>query len=245
MSAVTIPLNLPPQLVVLSAELIERIDALVHESMDLPITDFMSTKPADVLHKKMRALVKEIEAARKSMTAPLDAIKAQAIEAERMGTQPLLGAVDVLGKRIADAIAKHNAELERQRLAAMEEQRKAQEAENRRAEEARRLAQERAEFEAPPDEPVPEVSVVVEPPKAVPMAYVPPPVKSSAIRAATEYTLEFINRDLVPAFSAAGHELRTIDESALKKFLKGLPEGKQEIPGAVRLIKTSGIAAKG
>lgn len=245
MSAVTIPLSLPTELIVLSAEMIERIDALVHRSMDLPITDFASTKPADQLHKEMRALVKEIEAARKSLTAPLDAIKAQAIEAERMGTQPLAGAIDALGKRIADAIAKHNAELERQRIEAEKERARLQKIEDDRAEEARRKAQEKADLEAPPGEDPPEVSVVVEPPKAVQTRYVPPPVKSSAIRASTEYTLEFIDRTKVPRFSVLGHELCPIDEGALKKFLKSLPDGKQEIEGAVRLVKSSGIAAKG
>lgn len=245
MSALTIPNNLPAELVVLSSEVIDRIDALVLQSIDLPITTFLSTKPADLLHKEMRALVKEIEAGRKTLTAPLDAIKAQAIEAERMGTQPLQGAIDALGKRIKDAVDAHNRELERQRLAALEEQRLAQEAENKRADEARRLAQEQADLDAPPGEPAAEVSVVIEPPRAVAARYVPAPARSAAVRNATEYTLEFVDRDKVPAFSAAGHELRTIDEGALKKFLKSLPEGKQEIAGAVRLVKSSGIAAKG
>lgn len=245
MSAVTIPTNIPATLVVLSSELIERIDALVLRSIDLEITDFNSTKPADQIHKEMRALVKEIEAGRKSLTAPLDAIKAQAIEAERMGTAPLTGAVDALGKRIKAAIDAHNAELEKKRKEAEIERQRLQKIEDDKAEARRQELIRQAEFDAPPGEEPAEISVVVELPKAIAPVYVPPPVKSSAVRNATEYTLEFINRDLVPAFSAAGHELRTIDEGALKKFLKGLPEGKQEIAGAVRLVKSNTIAAKG
>ena len=40
MGAVTIPLSLPAELVVLSTETIERVDALVFRASDLPITDF-------------------------------------------------------------------------------------------------------------------------------------------------------------------------------------------------------------
>lgn len=245
MSAVTIQTSIPATLVLLSSELIERIDALVLRSIDLEITDFNSTKPADQIHKEMRALVKEIEAARKSMTAPIDAIIKQAIEAERMGTAPLLGAVDALGKRIKAAIDAHNAELEKKRKEAEIERQRLQAIEDAKAEARRQELIRQAEFDAPPGEAPEEVSVIVELPKTIAPAWVPAPVKSSAVRNATEYMLEFINKDFVPAFSAAGHELRTIDEGALKKFLKGLPEGKQEIAGAVKLIKSSGIAAKG
>lgn len=245
MSAITIPTNIPANLVVLSSELIERIDTLVLRAIDLEITDFNSTKPADQLHKEMRAMVKEIEAGRKSLTAPLDAIKAQAIEAERMGTAPLLGAVESLGKRIQTAIAEHNASLMRQRIEAENERRRLQAIEDAKAEARRQELIKQAEFDAPPGEDPAEISVIAELPKTVAPVWVPPPVKSSAVRNATDYQLEFISRDMVPAFSAAGHELRTIDEGALKKFLKGLPEGRQEIPGAVRLVKSNTIAAKG
>lgn len=246
MAAVTIPLTLPAELIVLSSELIERIDGLVFKAQDLVITDYQSTKPADALHKEMRALVKEIQAARKTMTAPLDAIITQAIEAERMGTAPLLGAVESLGKRIQDAVDKHNRELEQKRIDAEKERQRLQKIEDDKAKEARRIALEQAELEALPGAPAPvESAVVITPTVVVRTPYVPKPAKSSAVRAATEYNLEYIDRAKVPAFTVLGHELRTIDEGALKKFLKSLPEGKQEIEGAVRLVKSSGIAAKG
>jgi hypothetical protein len=244
MSAVTIQTNIPATLIVLSSELIERIDALVIRSIDMPVTDYASTKPADIALKEMSAMVKEIEAGRKSLTAPLDAIKAQAIEAERMGTLPLQGAIKALQVRVAAAVTAHNTELSRLAALALAEQQRLQAIENTAAEERRKALQEAAEMAALPGEEPAEVSVIAELPKQIVAAWTPPPVKSSAVRASTEYTLVFSNRDLIPAFSASGHELRTIDEGALEKFLKSLPEGKQEIPG-VKLVKSAGTAAKG
>lgn len=245
MAAVIIPTNLPANLVVLSTELIERIDGLVLKSIDLPITDFMSTKPADILHKEMRSLVKEIENGRKALTAPIDLIKEQAIEAERMGTKPLLAAVEALGLRIAAAIKAHNEALEKKRQEAEAERLRLQKIEDEKADAERLKMQEQADLDAPPGVAPVEVSVVAALPKTVERTYVPPPVKSSAIRSAPKFALEFIDRDKVPAFSASGHELRAIDEGALLKFLKSLPEGKREIAGAVRLVESTGIAAKG
>lgn len=244
MSAITIPVNLPSSLIVLSSELIERIDGMTIRSCDIAISDYASTKPADILLKEMGALVKEIEATRKSLTAPLDAIKAQAIEAERMGTLPLTGAIKALQVRVAAAISAHNAELERQRMVAEKERQWLQKLEDEAAEARRAELQKQADLAADMGEEPEQISVLAELPRSIPAVYIPPPVKSAAIRNVVEYSLEFTNRDLVPAFSASGHELRSIDESALKKFLKSLPEGRQEIPGAVKLIKTSGTAAK-
>lgn len=244
MSAVAIPINLPSSLIVLSSELIEQIDGMTILSSDLTITDYASTKPADILLKQMGALVKEIEAGRKSLTAPLDAIKAQAIEAEKMGTLPLQGAIKALQSRVAAAISAHNAELEILRVAAEIERQRLQKLEDEAAEGRRAELQKQADLAADMGEEPEQISVLAELPRAVAAVYIPPPVKSSAIRSVVEYSLEYTNRDLVPAFSASGHELRSIDESALKKFLKSLPEGRQEIPG-VKLIKTSGTAAKG
>lgn len=244
MSAITIQTNIPATMIVLSSELIERIDALTIRSIDIPVTDYASTKPADIVLKEMSALVKEIEAGRKSLTAPLDAIKAQAIEAERMGTMPLQGAIKALQSRVGAAVSAHNTELAKRAAEALAEQQRLQAIENAAADERRKALQAKAEMDALPGEAPEEVPIVAELPKQIAAVYVPPPVKSGAVRNVTEYTLEFTNRDLVPAFSASGHELRTIDEGALKRFLKSLPEGKQEIPGC-KLIKSSGTAAKG
>lgn len=244
MSAITIPNTLPAELIVLSAELIERIDALVFKAQDLVISDYNSTKPADALHKEMRALVKEIEAGRKTLTAPLDAIKAAAIEAERMGTNPLNASITAIATRIKTAIDAHNAELEKKRQEAEKERQRLQKIEDDRAEAERQALIKQAELDAPPGEEPAPISVLVAPPVMIAAPYVPKSVKSSAIRAATTYELEYTDKEKVPAFSSLGHELRTIDETALKSFLKSLPEGRQEIPGAVRLIKINGTAAK-
>lgn len=244
MSAVTIQTNVPATLIILSDELIERIDGMTIRSCDIAISDYASTKPADILLKEMGALVKEIEAGRKSLTAPLDAIKAQAIEAERFGTLPLTGAIKALQARVAAAINAHNAELERQRMVAEKERQWLQKLEDEAAEARRAELQKQADLAAGMGEEPEQISVLAELPRSIPSVYIPPPVKSAAIRNVVEYSLEYSDRDLVPAFSASGHELRSIDESALKKFLKSLPEGRQEIPG-VKLIKTSGTAAKG
>lgn len=245
MSAVTIPVSLPATLIVLSADVIERIDGMTLKSSDLIISDYASTKPADQLLKEMGAMVKEIEATRKSLTAPLDAIKAQAIEAERMGTLPLTGAIKALQGRVAAAITAHNAELERMRKVAEAERQRLQKLEDEAAEARRLELQKQADLNAPMGEEPEQISVLAELPRSIPAVYIPPPVKSAAIRNVVEYSLEYINGDNVPILSAMGHELRPIDEMALKKFLKSLPEGRQEIPGAVRLIKTQATAAKG
>ena len=50
-----------------------------------------------------------------------------------------------------------------------------------------------------------------------------------SVRKATEFRVEFIDKEKVPAFAPGGFELRPVDEATLKRYLKGLPEGKKSL----------------
>lgn len=239
MSDLTIVNALPANLVVLSEAVINRIDIISHKAYAVTISDVDSLRVADALHKEMRGLQREIETGRKALTAPLDSIKAQAIEAERMGTEPLKLAVEALGARIQDFLREQEKQRQAALRAAEEERQRRQAEEDARAEEARRQAIQQAEIDAPPGEEPAPVSAFVATPKAVSAPYVPPALKSSAVRKQTDYTLVIEDASLVPV-EIAGAVIRPIDESLCKRLLKA----GTKIPG-LRLDASVGVAAKG
>jgi hypothetical protein len=244
MAAITVPNTAPAIIIVLSEEMIERIDNITHRSAALTLGNRTDKEQAERLAKEMRALKTEISDKRKEQTRVLDDVTAAAIAAEKTGVEVLDLAWAALVKRIDAFVLAENKRLEEERRKAKEEADRKQAEENKRADDERKRLAEQAALDAPPGEEPSPVPVVAALPVHVPERYVPPPLKM-ATRAKTDYVLEYINRDLVPAFSASGHELRRIDETALKAYLKGLPAGKRDIAGAVRLVEVESRAAKG
>lgn len=239
MSALSIPCNLPATLVVLDEKVLERIEALSHQAYKLAITDPDALRQADALYKQMRGPVKEIESNRKTLTAPLDMVKAAAIEAERSGIEPLTQACADLAKRIADAVAAENAKrAEAARLAEIERQR-LQAEENARADAERARLQQEAIDNAPPGEPVEEVPVTAALPVAVAAPYVAPALKSSAQRNKTDWLLVIEDLAKVPC-EIGGAVIRPLDEATCKRLMRA----GAKIPG-LRLDEVKGLAAKG
>jgi hypothetical protein len=240
MPAVTIPLSLPPSLVVISAEVSAQVDALLERVTVLPpITDMAGQRAAEALHKECRAAFKAIEAGRKAFTAPLDEVKAQAIAAERAATQPLAAAVDHLGKAIADWITAENARREAERKRLEEEARRRQAEEDARAEAERQRLAAQAAFNALPGDAPAEVPATAALPQRVPDPPMPAPIKSTAIRQKTTYRVEVVDATQVPV-EVSGIVLRPVDVSAALPLLKA----GAKIPGLVLHVE-GGIAAKG
>lgn len=126
-AAVTIANPLPAQLVALSAELVARRDELAAIAETLPaITDTDTLAAAEAAFVAVDRFTKQVATDRLVLTRPIDALKAQIIEAERTAVAPLLP----LREQVAKAVAAYRAE------------------ERRRAEEAARIAREKAEAEA-------------------------------------------------------------------------------------------------
>ena len=249
MSALTVTNDTPREIEVATQALLDRYEDLTHRAAAAKITTEDEKLQAEAWARQVRELGKEITATRKQGTAALDAIIAAAIARERQ----LTGVLDVLWTdltgRVQKFIDEENARRAEQARLAREEAdrlRKEQEAAQAtaRAVEAERLRLETEASTPPGEEPAPPPPVAPAAPIYIPERYVPPPMKAQATRKTTSYGLEFIDRKKVPAYSASGHELRDINETALKAFLKGLPKGEQEIAGAVRLVEITGVGAR-
>lgn len=251
MSGITVTHSIPSTIVVLSQDALDQIDRLTHEACALVPRDAASLANCDLANKRIAALQSQITEGRLALTRPLDEVKKQAMAAERQGTEPLEAARVALSGRIQAFLAAERARVaEEERLARIEQERLQREEYARAEAERARLQAEadaRAELEAPPGEaPVPvEVPITAALPVHVPVRQVAAPLVSASVRKATEYTVEIIDAEKVPAFAPGGFELRPIDQAALKRYLKGLPEGKREIAGACRLVAIDTFARKG
>jgi hypothetical protein len=239
---ITIPNTAAPHILVVSGEIVEQVDSLTLRCAAMTI-DATTVDQAKAKAKELRALSAEITTMRKDSTSKLDAVIAAAIAAERSVTSRLDEAWKSLTTRTDAFIAAENARLEEERRKAREDAERLQKIENDRAEAERKRLQEKAELEADPDEPPAEIPVTAAAPVYITEKYVPPPIKP-ATKAKTTYDVEYIDATKVPINSAQGHLLRPIDTAELIRFLKGLPAGKREIPGAVRLVEIEGRAAK-
>lgn len=244
MSAVIVLNTAPAQIEVATADFIDRFDAMIMASASTPITTDDQKLAAEGICRSLRALGKEIEATRKQGTSALDAIISAAIACERQYTGTIDKCWSDLTKRIQAYIDAENAKRAEAARIAREEQAALQKIEDdRAAAEQARIQKEIDDATPPGDEPAAAPVEAVRP-VMVPERYVAPPLKSMATKKQTNFVLEYIDRKKVPAFSASGHELREINETTLKAFLKSLPEGEREIAGAVRLVTTTGVAAR-
>lgn len=244
MSAVTVTNNAPALIEVVTTAILERHDELTHKSATVPITTEAEKVEAETLAKSLRTLKGDIQEKRKAGTAILDAITTAAIALEREYTGTLDQCWNALTTRITAFIDAENARRAADAKKARDEADALQKIENDKAEAKRLALQKQAELDAPPGEEPVEVPVTVAPPVYVPERYVPPPMKSAATRKKTTFSLEWIDATKAPVVSPMGHRLLVPDNQEFIAYLKMLPEGKREIAGCVKLIETTGIAAK-
>lgn len=242
MAALTIPHHLPPALLVVSQDMIERIDTLCLRAATFNPTTTDEVALGKAVAKELRALSAEIETERKKVTGQLDAIIATCIDLQREAQKPLDATWKDLTARIDTFVRVENEKREKARQAAAAEAARLQKiADDEAAARMLRLQQE-AEENACPGEAVPEVPVTAALPVTIPQRFTPPPMSMST-RRKVEYSLEYIDGLKVPISSPQGHLLRPIDEAELKRYLKALPAGKREIVGAVKLVETEGRMA--
>jgi hypothetical protein len=254
--------ELPAEIVVLAPAVLEQIRDLTADAAEM-LTDAAgytaeALEQGNAAFRRLDGMRKDIEAGRLALTRPIDALKAQIIEAERQGTTPLAEAKDALGRRIAAC----HAELRRRHE---EEQRRIREEAERQAAEARRLEAERlaAERQAreeaeakrreaaalfgAEEEPVTVAEIAprpVIPPSAAVMAPPPPPPPSAAVRVQKRQVLCITDRAALMAAACAsggslyGRPVLTVDEDAVLALLKA----GVVVPGA-RLDEVEAIAA--
>lgn len=132
------PLAMP--LVIISEELVAKVDALCAQALAIKVTDLKTAEAAGQMSKDIRKLNSAIEAHRKERVAPLVYYKKQADEAPKVVTTKLTAADDYLqgeGQRFLAAEVAKQAELDRKQRELEQAQRVAEE-ERQRAERARK-----------------------------------------------------------------------------------------------------------
>lgn len=252
-AAVIVTHTLPAQITALSAELVARRDDLAARADTVRVTTIEELTSAEALFVEIDRFTKQVAADRLTLTRPIDALKAQIIEAERAATLPLESRRTALARIVADFRAKVEAERrEAERRAREEAERRAVELrQQQEAERQRQLAAWRAEQEAkrkqaeeeaalfgaaapaadetpppPPSVPAP-VEAVIVPPSA-------PSLGRQVVRRQTRTRVVITDREaLLAAACAAGGKIAgrlvvQLDEKAIEALVKaGVP-----VPGA-------------
>lgn len=176
MSALIIANSLPTELIVLPMEIIDAKDMLLEKASQAQITDADSLRAADAIQKAMVKLWRDVDEKRLSFGRELDSVKAAVKAAADEALAPLAQMRDDLGKRIKTYTDAERARYDAEVAAAKAEQARLQAEEDARAQAA-------AELAADPEQPASEVFTPEVMPKHVAAAYVPPPPKSSSVRA--------------------------------------------------------------
>jgi hypothetical protein len=257
MSAVLIANPLPAQIVALSEEAAANLAGLIRQGEALTtVANADDYAAADhVLAQVVKAL-KDIEAERKRIKAPIIDLGRALDEAAGEALAPLAGLKVELGKKLlayqtaenarraeeARKVAEARAAAEAKARAEQQEAdriRKEAEAARLSAEMAVEVAAERGEtlppwemLDAPAEVPAP---VVIVPEYIAPAA---PLLKSSAVTTKTVKRLEVYDESQIPA-EAAGVRLWIRDDKAIEKLLKA----GVAVPGC-RLVESTIIAAK-
>lgn len=254
-SAIIVPNTLPPQIIALSDDALALAQGLASEAKALVITDAASLEVGNALFRRIDGHKKGIERARLELTRPIDALKAQVIEAERQATAPLEEARADLGKRLlvvenriraeraeAERRAREDAEAraraERERLEGERQAIIRRQTEDRAAAQAK-AAEEAALFGTPevevPAQSAPPPVVVVPVAQAVAM----PELPKSAVRRKADPVLVIVDADKIPR-EIGGKPLWVLDEKAIKAVWKaGI-----SVPGT-RMDQVEGFAAAG
>jgi hypothetical protein len=257
-AAVIVPNPLPAEIVALSAEAGQQIDALIERAACVgQIASPDTYAAADAVVGECAKLAKAIEAERKRIKEPITALARALDDAAGEALAPLLGIKAELGRQLLAYQAAENARRAEEarriaelRAAAEAKARAEQEELNRarREAEAARLAAEMAQevaqesgVELPPweqPEPLPEVpaAVVVVPEYIAPAA---PLLKSSSVVRKMVKRVEITDKNAVPR-ELNGVPLWILDIKQIEKLAKaGLP-----IPG-VTVSEVETLAAKG
>ena len=147
-NALVIANELPSNIVVLDHETKQRVTALITQAQAITVTDVATLGQAEDLFVEVKALGKQISAARLETTRPLDDLKKRIIAAEREATQPL----EQQEKRLGSEVVAFRREVERRRQEEERRIRQEREAAERKAreeaEQRRREAEEAAAEEA-------------------------------------------------------------------------------------------------
>jgi len=232
-----------PMIEVLPASIADEIEAALAASPQEITAEH--AEAADAAAKELHRIVKAIEARRKELTAPINALKKAVdqvcatvggpVEAER---KALMGRIGSYMRRVEEErqaiIRAQEAEKRRQE----EDARKAHEAEVARikAEQAKLEAEAKAAeldddiFAAPP--PVIEPVKLPEPPKQVANPVAPPPVASSAVTFRTVYRLHIYDRAAIPASYFILNESKLMADLAAGLDVPGARRVADEIPVA-------------
>jgi len=232
----TVKNTLPAEIVAINPQTVEKAGLLVAKANSIKITDVASHAAASDLYKVITALSKQIASDRLDITRPIDAIKDKIIEAERMGTVPLLAAkaklepmikgfereqerIRVEAERKAREEAEARAREERKRLEAeqaarIKEQEEAAVAAERKADEERRLFGETS-IVVPEVEAAQPIVVVPE----VEAQLIPASLPKSAVRESVKKVLVIDDEKLIPV-ELAGVRLLTPDTKAINKLMQ-------------------------
>lgn len=238
MNPVTIPNNLPQNIIAISAEMLAQITSLQVAAKSITaIADRAQFDAANEVVRGANKLAKAIEAEHKKFKAPILDLGRALDDAAGEAIAPLAGIKVDLGRMILAYQEAENARLAYQH-------RKAQEAARIAAEEAKRKADEAAAELAAcnssmsaDDTPPPDQVQVVHVPVIMPPGK-PKLIKSSAVTERTIKDLEIYDQTLIP-HTLAGAVLLVPDSKVIKKLL----ENGVQIPGC-RLQERTIVAAK-
>lgn len=250
MNAITIQNPLPAVLVAISGDALAQIAALESQAAGLTTIDTIDAyKAADDVVAQVVRVLKDLEAERKRIKAPILELGRQIDEAAGEAVVGLTMVKSRLGTLLLSYQQAENRrrEEERQRLA---EAARLAEAENARIAELNRqeLARVAALNASAPEAAPWEDPVAIEVPAIIPVVEIPghyerqmavAPLKSSAVVAKTIKRVEITDASLVPR-EFGGVQLWTIDTKAVEKLAKA---GAQ-IPG-VTITEVQVTAAKG
>jgi hypothetical protein len=257
MSAVLITNPLPSEIVALSAEAGQQIDALIERAACVGHIDSPDTyAAADAVVGECAKLAKAVEAERKRIKEPITALARALDDAAGEALAPLLGIKAELGRQLLTYQQAENARRAEEarriaelRAAAEAKARAEQDEANRirREAEARRIEAEMAQESAAPaadlapweqPEPLPEVpAAVVIVPEYIPPAA--PLLKSSSVVRKMVKRVEITDPAAVP-LKFGGVALWVIDTKAVEKLAKA----GASIPG-VTVSEVETLAAKG
>ena len=266
--------SLPAELVAIAPEILARALELSEIASAMVPTTATELETANGIFREIDKLSKSIAAGRLELTRPIDALKAQVIEAERSATTPLEKAKAELGRRML------HCKSEIDRIAA-EARRKAQEEAEAAAREARRIAEEerqaiikkqqeehaarvaeqqradeaakkRAELLGEDHEP--ETAIIAPPPPPPPpvvivpevLAPVVPDAPKLAVRATKRQVLEISNAEelIAEACKNNGKIHGRLVVLVDEKAVEAMLKAGVPIPGA-RLVEKDGIAGNG
>lgn len=236
MAAVTVTSSVPAISVLVDQDVLDRIDLLSDRAHLCPLSTIEEKAAAEALFAELRAISSSVERKRQELKAPALAFGSDLDAAAKQYQEVLKPTIDALGRRIQAFVDNENRKLEEaRRAAAAEAAAKQKEADAKAEAEHAAAVTERAPWE---DAPAPVEHI----PERIVTAYVPPPMASTVVRAATGNDLVIDDPSKIP-FEFQGVRLwKEPDKTMIKKLLEN--NKALTIPGC-RLVPKGGIAAKG